>query len=739
MDASSPASALEAKQGKNLPRFRLSLSTAILAGMVLGILTGIFFGERVEVLDILGNAFIRLLQMTILPYILASLILGIGGLSYQKARLLAARAGLILLFSWVIAFAFILTMPLGFPNWESASFFSTSLVEFPQPPNFLDLYIPANPFHSMAENMIPAVVIFAIALGIALIGIQDKEPFLNDLEILCKALMKVASMVVKLTPIGVFAIAASAAGTLSLDELSKLQVYLILFNLACLILTFWVLPLLVAALTPFSYREVVSVSRDALVTAFTTGNLFVVLPVLTEESKRLFANHGMTQENTNAYVDVIIPVSFNFPNVGKLIMLFFILFAGWFSGNEMPLSSYPEFIFSGLMSFFGGVDIALPFMLDLMRIPTDMYQFYVVTGIVNGRTATLLAAMNLFVFTLLVVSSLSGHLKIAWRKLGFLALSSGVLLVGSLLIARFYFEHYVNNAYDKDEMISNMQLMAPKPESIVYDVVPDLPPDPDPQAPRMQRIQERGEIRIGYIPLLPFAYVNDQAQLVGLDIEMMVELAKNLGVKPVFIPATWDNYAELLSEGTIDLLGSALPLTASTLQKVRFADPHMDVNAAFLVRDYDRNRFADLETMRAIQGLTIAVPAHKEFQYFFDKMVQEFPEANIVRVESVEEFFSDDSHFYDGMLMAAERAAALTLLNPSYSVMVPRPGTIAIPMAYAVAKGEQELADFLSRWIEIKKKEKTFQRYYDHWILGKNPSRKEPRWSVIRNVLGWVD
>ena len=43
-------------------------------------------------------------------------------------------------------------------------------------------------------------------------------------------------------------------------------------------------------------------------------------------------------------------------------------------------------------------------------------------------------------------------------------------------------------------------------------------------------------------------------------------------------------------------------------------------------------------------------------------------------------------------------------------------------------------------WIDVKKKEHTFQRFYDYWILGQQAAANvEPRWSVIRNVLGWVD
>ncbi len=63
-------------------KLRFSLSTNILIGMFLGIACGIFFGEKVAFLQVAGNAFIKLLQMTILPYILVSLINGIGGLTF---------------------------------------------------------------------------------------------------------------------------------------------------------------------------------------------------------------------------------------------------------------------------------------------------------------------------------------------------------------------------------------------------------------------------------------------------------------------------------------------------------------------------------------------------------------------------------------------------------------------------------------------------------------------------------
>ena len=98
--------------------------------------------------------------------------------------------------------------------------------------------------------------------------------------------------IVRLTPYGLFAIAASAAGTLSLEQLGRLQVYLVTYVAVALLLSLWVLPGLVAALTPIRIGEMFSLTRDALITAFVAGDLFIVLPALIEASRTLLARHA---------------------------------------------------------------------------------------------------------------------------------------------------------------------------------------------------------------------------------------------------------------------------------------------------------------------------------------------------------------------------------------------------------------------------------------------------------------
>ena len=59
----------------------MSLSTQILLGLGLGALTGIFVGELAAPLEIVGTGFVRLLQMTVLPYMTFSLVAGLGRLT----------------------------------------------------------------------------------------------------------------------------------------------------------------------------------------------------------------------------------------------------------------------------------------------------------------------------------------------------------------------------------------------------------------------------------------------------------------------------------------------------------------------------------------------------------------------------------------------------------------------------------------------------------------------------------
>ena len=721
-------------------KFRLSLSGSILLGFVLGILCGLFFGEYCAGLKIFGDAFIKLLQMSILPYIVISLIVGIGRLSYQEAKVLAIKAGSLLLVFWGIALAVIFLMPLAFPSVETASFFSTSLIKAKEQVDFLELFIPSNPFSSLANNVIPASVLFSIAVGIGLIGIKEKHNLIDDLAILATALSRVANFVVYLTPIGVFAIAASAAGTMTLEEIGRLQVYFATFIVAVMILTFWILPMLVATLTPFTYKDVVGTSKDALVTGFATGKLFIILPILIQNCNDLFERYKQEHKDTASFVDIIVPVSFNFPTTGKLLTLLFILFCAWFTGNAVSVTAYPYLSFIGISSLFASTDMAIPFLLDSMQIPSDLYQLFILTGIVNRRFATLLAGMNLLTFTLLATCVITGLLSINWRRLFRFALLSVIITVGVVAGTRFVLSFSATDAYSKDKVLASMHLLNDPVEVVVHKTAPSHFGVVDKEKSHLKRILERGVLRVGYNPdRLPFTFFNNAGELVGFDVEMAHRLAKELGVSLEFIPFEVDTMAQQLNGGHFDIIMAGVPMYTERLETMSFSDPYLNVTFAFVVKDNRREEFATVEKIIGTRGRGLTFGVRGGYEYYANRAKETLPLAKVIQLESYRDFFEDSTGKVDALVTSAEVGAAWTLLYPEYHVVVPKPVLSLLPLGYPVAHGNTEMADFLSRWIDLKKKDNTIEKTYNYWILGQGVTIKEPRWSIIRNVLHWVE
>jgi Na+/H+-dicarboxylate symporter len=715
----------------------LSLSTMIFMGLGLGVLAGLFFGEMVAFLEVIGEIWIKLLQMTVLPYVMLSLVTGLGRLDYADARLLASKVGLIMLLLWAVCLAIIFVFPFTFPHWESASFFSNALAD-PRPPvDFLGLYIPSNPFHALANNLVPAVVVFSVAVGIALIGIKDKDSLLDGMETMMEALMRVAHFIVKLTPIGVFAITAAAAGTMQLAEIQRLGIFIWAYVGISLLTSLWILPGLVMALTPLSYRQVVGTTRDALLTAFATGSLFVVLPMLVERSKRLITQYAREKDRAEAAVEVIVPVSFSFPHAGKLFTLTFVLFAGWYSGYPVEIEDFPAMAAAGLASLFASASIAVPFIMETARVPSDLFQLFLATGVINSRFATLLAAMFVLTLTLLGAFSMNGLVRIKpGRVLRYVLISVGSLAI-TIVALRTLFTLTMDNDYNKDQIIAGMQLMDRSVPDKVYRIMPvDIPAVPDDMS-RLQLIRSRELLRVCYDPnRLPFSYFNGNDELVGFDIALIHKLASSLGVHIEFLPADYrPAVAVHLNLGDCDL-GTGMLVSPYLAVEVTYSESYLDLVPAFLVPDHRRNRFYDLEAVAKMRGLSVAF---EESAYFRERGKDAMPHAEIRKVLSPLHFIKDQGETFDIMAMPAQEAAAWSLLYPEYSVVVPTGSNRRLPLAFPLPYGEEAWADYLKLWIDLNKKNGTIDALYDRWILGKQQTAEAFRWSIIRDVLHWVD
>jgi Na+/H+-dicarboxylate symporter/ABC-type amino acid transport substrate-binding protein len=695
---------------------------------------GIIVGEMAGFLQTVGKAFILLLRMTLLPYITLSLITGLGHLNYQEVKTLVLKVGGLLVGSWIVAFTVILLIPLTLPAWQSASFFSTSLVEPTESVNFLTLFIPSNPFYSFANNLVPAVVLFSIAVGIALIGMEQKHGLLADLTILNQAMARVTQFVARLTPFGIFAVAAHAAGTMSIDEFERLQIYLFIYVALALLLTFWVLPALITSLLPLTYWEVVGQTKDILVTAFATGSALIVLPLLVERSKELLWQQNLSTDDTEAMTEVIIPALTSFPKIGTLLPMSFVLFAGWFASAPVSPAQYPTFAALGLVSFFGSVHVAIPMLLDLLHIPIDLYQLYLTIGVVTDRFGALLTTMNNLMLTLLGACAVGGLLRVSWSKILRHALLTVVLMVTIVGGARALFNSTLSGVYHQDKLITRMQPLRSTEQAKVRLSPPLTRALRHSQQSRLELIRTRGSLRVGYSPdSLPFTYFNTEGKLVGFNVGMAHTLARDLGVALEFVPISLAVMAEQLSAGYCDIVMAPVAVTPERARTMTFSTPYTDQTLAFIVKDHRRNEFNSRVAIRRLVAPRIGV---LNIPYYIDKVHQYLPQAILLVLDSAREFFESRGEELDALVFSAESGSAWSLRYPAYTVAIPQPDVLAVPLAYPMARGDQELVNFINTWLELKKKDGTIAAFYDHWILGKYAVPKQPRWSVLHNVLG---
>ena len=630
-------------------------------------------------------------------------------------------------------------IPLAFPAVETASFFSTTLVERRPPFNFVDLFIPSNPFYSLANNIVPAVVLFSVFLGVALVGVARKQVLLDVFTVAKEALSSATKFVVGLTPYGIFAIAANTAGTLNLDQVARIQVYLITYVAVSLLVALWVLPGLVSALTPFRYREVLGPTRDALITAFMAADLFIVLPILIQACKDLLEQHRLVNEQTKSLPDVIVPTSFNFPHTGKLLSISFILFAGWFADAAVPVTEYPRLALTGLLTFFGSLNAAVPFLLDQFRIPADTFQLFLATGVVNSRFYALLAAVHTVAVGLLGSAAIVGGLRFnPARVLRYFVLTC-VLSAATIGGLRMLFNTALKPAFAGEELVYSMRPLMTQQEARLIRQVDLGDAVEKPAGSVIDSIKKRGVLRVGvFADRLPFVFLNRERQLVGLNVEMAQLLAGDLGVKVEFIEMEdLTALPRLLATGRIDLAMTGVAVTPERAGEMLFSEPYLDETLAFVVKDQLREEFSSWASIRDLGAFPVAV---LDLPYYIDRVKTRAPALKLQVVDTIKQIEDGlKKGTLDAVVLPAERGSVLTLLYPKYTVVVPEPGIVKIPLAFPVARRDQDWASFLNTWIELKRRDGTIDALYDHWILGKQAAKREPRWSVIRNVLHWVE
>ena len=240
------------------------------------------------VIDAGGKIFITLLKMLVVPLVFVSLVCGAASLgdTGSVGRLGGKTIGLYLLTTAIavsMAMLIALTTDPGLGGESANQAQAATAFEPKTAPSVKDTFInvvPGNPIAAMADGKMLQVILFALLFGLALSRAgtsgQKLRAFFVDLN---EVMMRLITMIIVLTPIGVFCLMTQLGATLGLAEIAKVAMYFATIVIALLAHAALVYPLLMKSLTGLSPLAFLAKMREPLLVAFSTSSSGATLPV----------------------------------------------------------------------------------------------------------------------------------------------------------------------------------------------------------------------------------------------------------------------------------------------------------------------------------------------------------------------------------------------------------------------------------------------------------------------------
>ncbi|MDP6461866.1 MAG: cation:dicarboxylase symporter family transporter, partial [Gemmatimonadota bacterium] len=217
------------------PRWYLRLHWQIFLAMAAGIAAGVIGGEpfanRVEWL---GQLFVRLLRMVIVPLVVTSIVSGVASVGGAGLRRLFTKTMGYYLLSSALAILIGLSLTNLIRPGDGADIGGAAARELPQlspPGSVMDILlsmVPDNLLQSAAKPDMLPLIVFCILFGVAVAGLPERPrtTLTAFFDAAFRAMMRLTGGVIRLAPIGVFGLIARVAGTSGIATFKALALYM---------------------------------------------------------------------------------------------------------------------------------------------------------------------------------------------------------------------------------------------------------------------------------------------------------------------------------------------------------------------------------------------------------------------------------------------------------------------------------------------------------------------------------
>jgi len=265
---------------------KIKVHTQIFIAIIAGVIAGVILGPDAEHLKIIGDIFIRLLRMIIIPLIMASMITGIVSIgSGRNLGRITFRTATYYLATTLLAVAVGLVLVNIIKPGVDIQFLAEKNTDAFQhtPPSAVSVIsdiIPKNLFAAMANDKVLSVIFFSLLVGFAASSVGQKaKPIAAFFDALNEIMLKISGWVMRLAPFGVFALMAYTIGITGLEVLKPLALYMLTVIAGLLVHACLTLPVLLAIIGKYSPVRFIRHMFSAVATAFSTASSAATLPI----------------------------------------------------------------------------------------------------------------------------------------------------------------------------------------------------------------------------------------------------------------------------------------------------------------------------------------------------------------------------------------------------------------------------------------------------------------------------
>lgn len=299
-----------------------SMITQIAIAVVVGILVGLLIPASGNYLKIVGDVFLRLMQMAIPILILGQIVQAVGSINPKELTSLGGRTIAVFgIFSlaaalWGVLMAVIFNPGYGvkMTGFQDASIKAQEISITDTILNF----VPKNIFDSLTQGSIIQIIVFALFFGLALNKYLQSHPETQLFQIIVdfnEVIITVIRYVMYLAPLGIFALIASTISHLGLQIILPLVKYLLVYGLGTILfLGIWIL--VITLYCKVSPLRLITNMKNMSVMALATTSSAITLPVALEETETKL---GLSKRITN----LVLPLGMSLNSNGSAMHMAF--------------------------------------------------------------------------------------------------------------------------------------------------------------------------------------------------------------------------------------------------------------------------------------------------------------------------------------------------------------------------------------------------------------------------------